>query len=257
MAAVCGLVLSGWAGFALAEPITVFGYDLDASLRAQVAPSYEGGKTYAVFPGGSLAIAKPWEFDAYSAPDDAASFAIINTKNIAFGPAASVRVARGNEDELRGFKNIGWSLEGGGFVNFWPTKFMRLHGEVLRGLTAQQGIEVNSGLDFLIRPKTWTLGFGPRFSWADNGFNDTYFGVTRAEALASPYGLHFYNPKQGPRFAGLETTAEYKWFSRLRLTADASYHRMLSQDANSPLVRRLGDANQFAASLGVRWMLTD
>src|ERR1035437_4072722 len=117
MAAAGGLCLAILAGAACAENVTVFGYNLNASLRAEAAPSYEGGKKYSVFPGGSLAVSRPWEFDSYGAPDDAASCAIVNTKHLAFGAAASIRENRGNSGELEGMRNIGWSLEGGGFVN--------------------------------------------------------------------------------------------------------------------------------------------
>jgi outer membrane scaffolding protein for murein synthesis (MipA/OmpV family) len=252
-----GLALSLLASAACAENVTVFGYDLNASLRAQVAPTYEGGKQYTVFPGGSLAITRPWEFDAYGAPDDAASFGIVNTKNISFGIAASIRENRGNDDVLQGFRNIGWSLEGGGFLNIWPTKWTRIHAEVLKGLTAQNGTEVNVGLDFVGHPSKFSLAFGPRFSWADSGFNGTYFGVNGAEAAASPYIHSVYTPKAGPRFVGLEANAEYRLFPRWRLTFDASYHRLIGDDGNSPLVRQIGSADQLSAALGVRFALAD
>jgi outer membrane protein len=253
----CGLVFAGAAGAAGAEPVTVFGYNLNAALRAEVAPSYEGGKHLALFPGGNLAITKPWEFDAYAAPDDAASFALLNTRRVSFGLAASIREDRGNRDELQGMRNIGWSLEGGGFVNIWPTDWMRIHGEVLRGLTAQDGILVDTGLDFVTRPGRWMIAGGPRFSWADDRFNGTYFGVTAAEAAASPRIVNPYLAKAGPHFAGLEVNAEYKWRPRWRLTLDANYHHLLGDDANSPLVRQLGSAEQFSAAAGVRFLLGD
>jgi outer membrane protein len=257
MAAAGGLCLASLAGAACAENVTVFGYDLNASLRAEAAPSYEGGKKYSVFPGGSLAVSRPWEFDSYGAPDDAASFAIVNTKHLAFGAAASIRENRGNSGELEGMRNIGWSLEGGGFVNIWPTSWMRLHVEALKGLTAQDGLLVNTGADFVSHPGKWMIAAGARFSWADAKFNGVYFGVTPGEAAASPRIVNPYTARAGPHFAGLEANAEYKWRPRWRLTADASYHHLLSDDAGSPLVKQLGSADQFSAGLGVRFALSD
>jgi outer membrane protein len=257
MAAACGLSLASLAGAARAENVTVFGYDLNASLRAEAAPTYEGGKKYTVFPGGSLAVSRPWEFDSYGAPDDAASFAIVNTKHISFGAAASITVNRGNSDVLQGMRNIGWSLEGGGFVNIWPTNWMRLHIEALKGLTAQSGLEVNTGADFVGHPGKWMIAAGPRFSWADRTFNGTYFGVTQGEADASPYIVAPFTARAGPRYAGVEANAEYKLFPRWRLTFDTSYHRLLNDDANSPLVKQLGSADQLSAAIGVRFALSD
>lgn len=237
------------------ETVSFFGYDLNAGVRVVIAPSYEGGHRYTLFPGGSLAVSKPWQFDWYAAPDDAASFAFVNTRRFSFGLAASLRENRGNDAELEGMRNIGWALETGGFMNVWPTTWMRVHVEGLKGVTAESGIEVNTGIDFVLHPTSWNLAIGPRFSWADAKFNGTYFGVAPGEAAASPFISDPYTAKAGPKFAGLEANAEYKWRPRWRLTFDASYHRMLSEDAKSPIVRQLGSVDQFEASAGVRFTL--
>ena len=186
MAAISGLVLTVAASAAHAEPVTLFGYILNASVGGQYAPTYEGAKGYSWFPSGSLAVAKPWEFDAFSAPDDAASIALLNTKRFQFGGALSVRENRDNDGVLEGMRSIGWALQGGGFMNVWPTHYMRVHVEGLKGATSESGIVVNSGIDFVAHPNKWNLSVGPRYSWGDARFNGTYFGVNRAEALASP-----------------------------------------------------------------------
>jgi outer membrane protein len=258
IASVGGLAALGAASAARAQstqPGAFFGYDLNAGIRVVTAPSYEGGHRYALFPGGSLAVTKPWQFDWYAAPDDAASLAFVNTRRFSFGLAASLRENRGNDAELQGMRNIGWALETGGFMNVWPTSWMRIHVEGLKGVTAENGVEVNTGIDFVRHPKDWNLAIGPRFSWADAKFNGTYFGVTPGEAAASPFIVNPYTAKAGPKYAGLEANAEYKWRPRWRLTFDVSYHRMLADDANSPIVRQLGSADQFEASAGVRFML--
>lgn len=254
-AALAAVASTGAAGTAWAQDGTFFGYNLNASVRAVLAPTYEGGNRYTVFPGGGLAITKPWEFDAFAAPDDAASLAIINTRRFSFGAAASLREARYNNGELQGMRSIGWGLESGAFMNAWPTHWIRFHVEGLRGLTAQSGWEVNSGLDFVHHPKSWNLAVGPRFSWSDAKFNNTYFGIIPGEAAASPYFGRPYHLGAGPRFAGAEASAEYKWLPRWRLTVDASYHRLLAQVADSPLVRQVGSPDQFEISAGIRFML--
>lgn len=256
-AAVLGGVLLCPAVGACTEPVTVFGYILNASISAETAPSYEGGKHYTLFPGGSLAVTKPWEFDAFVAPDDAASFTVINFKPFEFGVAASLRENRGNDAELAGMRNIGWSLQGGGYMNVWATRFIRLHIEGLKGMTAQTGLVVNTGMDFVAHPKMWNLSAGPRYSWGDQRFNGTYFGVSPGEAAASPYIQSAFNPGAGSHYAGFQAMAEYKWRPQWRLTLQASYHRMLGNDAASPLVRQLGSADQLNIGAGLRFMLQD
>src|SRR5215469_5900498 len=157
-AAIGGMVLTTLASAAhAAEPVTFFGYILNASISAQYAPWYEGGKHYTWFPGGSLAITKPWEFDAFSPPDDAAALGLLNTKRVQFGMALSLRENRGNSQELEGMRNIGWAFQGGGYLNVWPTKSTRIHVEALKGLTAESGLLVNTGADFVFHPKLWNL----------------------------------------------------------------------------------------------------
>lgn len=251
------IVCLGAAGAASAEPVTFFGYILNASVSGQYAPSYEGGKHYTGFPGGSVAITKPWDFDAFAAPDDAASFGLINTKHFQFGAALSVRENRGNHDELAGMRSIGWAFQGGGFMNIWPTRYMRVHVEGLKGLTAESGIVVNSGIDFVAHPKMWNLSVGPRYSWGDDHFNGTYFGVTPAEAAASPYIVNPFHARAGSHYAGIQAMAEYKWQPRWRLTFNAGYDRLLGDDAASPLVRQLGSPDQFNVGAGLRFMLQD
>lgn len=249
------LVCLGLAGAARAEPVTFFGYILNASISGQYAPSYEGGKHYTWFPGGSLAITKPWDFDAFSPPDDAASFGLLNTKHFQFGAALSIRENRGNSDELAGMRNIGWALMGGGFMNIWPTKNVRIHVEGLKGVTAESGIVVNTGVDFVANPKMWNLSIGPRYSWGDQRFNGTYFGVTPAEAAASPFIAAPFHARAGSHYAGVEGMAEYKWKPRWRITFNAAYDRMLGDDAASPLTRQLGSVDQFNVGAGLRFML--
>ncbi len=127
----------------------------------------------------------------------------------------------------------------------------------MKGLTGQSGIVVNTGMDFVAHPRMWNLSAGPRYSWGDQRFNGTYFGVSPGEAAASPVIHSAFNPGAGSHYAGLEAMAEYKWRPKWRLTLDASYNRMLGKDAMSPLVRQLGSADQFGVGAGLRFMLSD
>ncbi|HEX4198545.1 MAG TPA: MipA/OmpV family protein, partial [Caulobacteraceae bacterium] len=72
---------------------------------------------------------------------------------------------------------------------------------------------------------------------------------------ASPYIVNPFHARAGSHYAGVEAMAEYKWMPRWRLTFNAGYNRMLGDDANSPLTRQLGSANQFNVGAGVRFML--
>jgi outer membrane protein len=247
--------LSLCAGTASAQSLTFLGYNLTASLQAAAAPSWQGSKKYSVFPSGNVAVTRPWQFDDFYAPDDAASLALVNTKILSFGVAAAILEDRGNSHELQGMRNIGWAGETGGFVNIWPVPWMRVRVEALKGVFAEDGLRVNVGSDLVTHPGQWTFSAGPRFSWADDHYAGTYFGVTPAEALASPYFQKSYTAKGGPLSAGLEASTEYKWSPHVRLTLSANYDRLLDDAAASPIVRQVGSADQFSVAGGLRFML--
>ncbi len=242
------------AGPALAEPFTFFGYSLSASVQAAAAPSYQGSQKYSVFPSGNAAITHPWQFDDYAAPDDSASLALYNSDRASFGLAASIIEDRGNSHELEGMRNIGWAAESGGFLNVWPTPWMRIRIEALKGLVAEDGLLVNTAADLVTHQGPWMFSIGPRFSWADDHYNGTYFGITPGEALAG-HRYSAYQANGGPAFAGLSAAAEVKVSPRWRLTLNGTYHRLLSDEANSPLVRQGGTADQVAIASGVRFLL--
>ncbi len=239
---------------ALADPLTFYGYALNASVQAAAAPSYQGSQKYSVFPSGNVALTRPWQFDDYAAPDDSASLAVYNSSLASFGLAASIIEDRGNSHELQGMRNIGWALESGGFANVWPTPWLRLRVEALKGVVAEDGLLVNTAADMVTHAGPWMFSIGPRFSWADGHYNGAYFGITPGEALASRR-YSPYEANAGPLLAGLEASTEVKVSARWRLTLNGSYHRLLSQDANSPLVRQSGTADQVAIASGVRFLL--
>jgi outer membrane scaffolding protein for murein synthesis (MipA/OmpV family) len=263
-AAAAGLSLTSLATGAHAQDAVsapkegaFFGRTFNIALRGWVSPTYEGGKHFGLFPGGSLAVTRPSDFDSFAAPDDAASFALFDTRHFSAGIAAAVRENRYNNDELTGMRSIGWSIQGGGYLNYWPTPWLRLHIEGLKGLTTQYGVLINTSADAITQQGRWRLSAGPRFSWGDGAWNNRYFGVTAAEALASPYIASPYTAKAGAHFVGLEGSGEYKLTRGWRLTLDARYHHLLSDDANSPLVKQLGTADQFQGSAGFRVMFPD
>ncbi len=253
--AAAGVILAGVsASAAKAEQATVFGYTLNIAIRGWIASTYDGSKRVGPAPGGSLAVTRPSEFDSFAASDDAASFSLFSNKYIQTGIAASVREPRDNNRELTGMRSIGWSLHGGGYFNYWATPSIRFHVEALKGLTSQYGVQVNTGADYVFRGDKWRFSVGPRLTFGDDAFNNRYFGVTPTEALLNPYIAAPYRARAGLHFAGIESSTEYKWSPKWRQTFYARYKRLLGDDANSPLVRQLGNANQFAVSTGVRFM---
>lgn len=242
-------------GPAAAEPLTLFDYNVSITIQGATASAYQGSRHYSGFPSVSVAFLKPWEYDAFGAPDDSPGIALIDLTNFQVGAAGNFIPDRGNSHSLRGMKDIGWAGEGGGYVNWWPTKRLRLRVEALEGAFSESGLLVNTAADFVTRKGRFTLSTGPRFSWADSGYNNVYFGVTQAEAQTSRFHVA-YQPGASPLTAGLEAAAEYRWFGHWRLDLSANYDRLLDRVGQSPIVRA-GSADQYSIAGGIRFLLGD
>ncbi len=250
--ACAGLALC--AGPAAADPLSLFGYNVSITLQGATASAYQGSRHYSGFPSASVSFLKPWEYDAFGAPDDSPGVAILDLTSLQIGAAGNFIPDRGNSHSLRGMKDIGWAGEGGGYVNWWPTRWTRVRVEALQGSFSEHGLLVNTAADFVTHKGRFTLSTGPRFAWANAGYNNVYFGVSQAEAQTSRFQA--YQPGAGPLTAGGEAAVEYRWFGHWRLDVSANYDRLLDRDAQSPIVRA-GSANQFSMAGGVRFLLGD
>jgi outer membrane protein len=231
----------------------IFGYDVRATVRAQVQPTYDGSNDFEVGPTGSISFYKHGGQHGFGAPDDGATLSLFGDERFAVGVVGKLRSGRDSKDDLRGMDKIDWAGEAGVFANLWVADWLRTRIEVRKGFGGHDGVLVDIGADAVARDGRWTGSVGPRFSWADDEFTQTYFGVTPAEAVRSPLIAAAYDAKGGPRSVGVQAGANYQWTPHWGLTFDASYRRLLGDAADSPLVRQLGSEDQFRASAGVSY----
>ena len=235
------------------DGMTIFGRSLSVSLKAHVAPEYLGSDHYVFGPAGSFNLLKPGEEAPFAAPDDGVSLGVIGGERWSAGLSAGWRSSRDNDDELRGFDEVDWSVEAGAFAAVWPTEWLRLRADVRRGFNGHEGVVASLGADAVYRDDTWILSLGPRVRWTDNEFTQTYFGVTPLEAARSPFALPAYRPNDAVSSAGLVASAEYRLSPRWSVVADAQYQRLRGSAAASPIVRTLGSEDQFSGSLGLQY----
>ena len=93
----------------------------------------------------------------------------------------------------------------------------------------------------------WALSdrFGLRFAlgatWADRDVMQAYFGVTAAQALATPFAM--YTPKSGCRKVDASVSAEFAIAPGWALQANLVFSRLGDDAAASPLVGRRNGAS--------------
>lgn len=256
-----------------AEPVET-GPSLLVGLGASIQPVYEGSQEYRVAP---VPIVAP-SFGASDGPrrfefrglDDIRIHALYFGR-LSVGPLAGYRFGRDEDDSsrLRGLGDVEGGLVVGGFANygFVETDVTRLGldvavsgqvtGDVFDGTPFDRGrdhglqVDLGTSIDHLATERLRLTGrAGLRFADAD--YMTTNFGVSPAQAAASPVGLPAFDPGAGLKNAYLQTGLTYNATERFELRAGAGYSRLVGDAADSPVTET---PNQFSGFLGAAYRL--
>lgn len=175
----------------------------------------------------------------------------IKTKELRAG--VQVRRVQGRSDNARdldGVDGVDRSFEVGGFLRY-DHGALRLHLEVHHDVAS--GHEGTVGLvaasTKVTLAKVLTFRARAEVTAADGNYMGAFFGVDRESAANS--GLDRYDADAGLRDVGLILTTGYKITKNWRLGLKLSYRRLLSEAADSPIVRKRGSPNQYRAGLGL------
>jgi len=190
-------------------------------------------------------------------PNDAFSITLYQTGNFRMGAAGDYLLNRDRRDDstLRGLNDINYTLELGGFAEYYPAPFLRTRLELLQGVTGADGFAANLMADFIFAPDSrWLFTAGPRLQFVNTQYESTFFSVTGGEALAS--GLWSYHASGGLNSAGFDATARYNVSDRLSLRAFAEWDRLVGDAADSPIVKVKGSADQIEFGIGAAYKFT-
>jgi len=216
-------------------------------------PPYEGAPNTQLRPTFSFSARRADTPYRFTPPDDGGSVSLFTSKYFDFGPVLNIRSARGDTGRLAGFQKIGLAVEPGLFADVWPTNWLRARVQVRQGVIGQYGAVGDAGIDYIHTGKKWDFSIGPRFGYGDARYMETYFGVTPAEALQSPFLTKAYTPGAGARYAGVEVAYAYQFTHRIRGTVGVGYHHLTGVAADSPVVDIAGSRNQYSAGVGVSY----
>jgi hypothetical protein len=115
--------------------ITIFGWSLNnVRFGVRVSPDYMGSNDYRLAPSGSINFARRGTQPGFGAPDDGASLGLFSGPDWSAGLTGRVRAPRENDHDLRGFEKVDLAAEGGVFAAYWPKDWLRLRGELRRGV---------------------------------------------------------------------------------------------------------------------------
>ena len=229
--------------------VTLGGYGLSV-------PKFEGARSDELSFRPIFGWRSPGDRVWLDLPNDGLEREFFETDNFRAGAVGNLRYER-NTGTLgpRGFKKIGkvdLSIEAGGFAEYWPSPMLRTRAELRDAVIGANGIIADFSADAVIHPAArWTLTGGPRISFADQSFMQSYYGVTSAEAAAT--GLAPFKASAGLRSYGAGTSARYQITDDLTGLAFVEYQKLAGDAGNSPLIDDRGSTDQFTVGLGLKY----
>ena len=177
--------------------------------------------------------------------------AAINDGGFKAGAIVGYRFDRDDGDNvaLRGWGDVDGALELGAFAEY-KIDAIKLSLEARQGISGDDtGLIATLGLRYETRIAGTVISVGPKVSWVDDDYAQTYFGITPAQAAASFVGYAPYAAGSGIKDYGVGLTAVVPLDDAWSLTGIASVSRLTGDAADSPIVAAQGSETQVTVGL--------
>jgi outer membrane protein len=220
-------------------------------VEGRLEPKFQGSDHDVVRPYPLFDVRRVGTPERFHAPRDGAGIAIFEAGTFELGAVGALRAPRSENDQaLQGLGKVDWTVEVGGFAEYWAVPWLRLRSEVRQGVGGHHGVAADLMMDgvFAVTPQ-FTLSGGPRASFASTSATSPYFSISPTQSLAS--GLPEFDAQGGWHSLGLGAQARYRWMPQWATHAFVEYERLKGDAASSPLVVQRGDPNQVMFGLGV------
>lgn len=247
------LVLAAAAPAAAQDDAAPRGHIVTIGIGPAAGPQYPGADSYSITPYPIFGLRRPGQPIAFTSGDDSASLALLRYDSVInFGPAVRFQAKRNEDDVGAAVGNVGFTVEAGGFVQILPSRNFRIRAELRRGVNGHKAWVGSLGADVIFRDdQNYIFAIGPRVRWADNRYNDRYFGVT--PAVAGITGLATLDPNGGVYAVGGVANFTHRLGRNWGMQAYAGYDRLMGDAADSPIVRAFGSRDQFSGGAGL-WL---
>jgi outer membrane scaffolding protein for murein synthesis (MipA/OmpV family) len=222
------------------------------ALGPEIVPDHVGADGTKFAPYVNVDLKREGKTFEFEAPDESFGFGLIDVGSFEFGPALALESKREPSRFPVPIDEVDMTFEAGAFAQVYLGDSFRVRGEVRKGLGGHDGWISNVSADFIARRgDDYVFSIGPRVSWADEDYQQAYFGVTPAVSVAS--GLPAYNADSGIRGVGGATSISYQFTPDWGIQAYGRYERLVSDAGRSPLIRTYGSRDQFWVGLGLSY----
>jgi len=228
-----GRIVPAWPGAADAKPV-VTGFPLFGVRKEGSPPGFPGAR-------------------------DSSSFTLVDLGQFKFGPAFKPVWERkaSSYAALNGLGDVGFALQAGGFAEYWPAPWLRLHGEARQGFGRETGVTGDLFLDGIVPFGPWTLSAGPRMTMQSAAAVGPYFSITEAQSMGSTASglpqLPVYRAGGGFYSYGAGSEVQYTFNPQWTARAILEFERLTGSVADSPLVTQRGSPDQLTYGLGVTY----
>jgi outer membrane protein len=188
----------------------------------------------------------------FEAPDDNFDIRLYNKDGLSFGPVAAFEAGRRNRDFGDRVGKVPSTIEVGGFGQYQLSEFLRLRGEVRKGVGGHNGLIATLGADGVWRDgDRYVFSAGPRVTFTNSRYQREFFGVSDERSLIT--GLDEFDPDGGLQSIGATSGVNMQLTGPFGLFGFARYERLVGDAGKSPIVRELGSRSQVSAGVGVTY----
>lgn len=224
-----------------------------------ISPEFEGATHYRLLPIPFVRASKGNYYVQTEGPGLTAN--VINSSTIKAGPSIQYRGERDqdvNNTLVRQLETINSSIELGGFLSYSvpldnpgeqveaKIKTMFDTGNAHNGYTVSASLSYSRIIERKIR-----LGFSLSSTYGDDNYNNTYFGVSAADAIRG--ALPTYTATSGIKDVGATMNIGYSIDQNWGIVGLIGYKKLLSPAKNSPIIISAGTTNQFIGNIGISY----
>lgn len=209
---------------------------VDIGLGAAYKPSYQGSDEFEASP---WLIMRDLRLRGYGAGENS---------GFSISPNVNLVGKRNNDDDdrLEGMDDIDYGYELGlkATYNVGQTT---AYATMRKGFGGHHGVTGELGATYRIETTDrMTFWAGLEAGYGNDSYNETYFGVTDAEAARTDYST--YTPSGGFNSAALSLEGRYELAPNTAITGAVKFSRLIGDAADSPIVQ---DRNQPSIKLGI------
>lgn len=237
------------------RPPPATGWTIAIGGGALLSPNYLGDDAYSLSAVPYIRVTNGERFVV--SVQEGVKYTAINGKRFRAGPRASVefgrqedgggtfRIAGDSTSDLVGLGDIDASFSLGGFAEL-DVADLTLSANLGKAVTGHKGLTGELAVNYngRIRRKGPPIiySLGPRVNFADDKYQNAYFGINAAQSTAS--GLSEFKASGGLVSYGAGMTVIVPITDNFATTVIGSYTRLTGDAARSPLVKERGSKDQ-------------